>query len=180
MPLSTVAHNAMLNELASLAVRVHLLNTIQLDASASSSATSIFLDTAVALGDEISLNNEAGERETFTITANPGTNPTLDHALVNGYEVNTEVGLAPKLGTSLLLADADGESIGWLTASGQVLNKNATNPEFAVGTGQKIGAFALYNSIDSIYYGSFLTNNIEEFGAAGTYILTAASVTLES
>jgi hypothetical protein len=180
MPLSTAAHDTMLTHLTGLGVKVQLLKAIKLDAAAANTATTVTLDTSVSVGDFISLNNAAGDRETFEVVGSPGLTPTLDHALVYDYADGDDVGWAPKGSSGLILADAAAQTITWGTASGEVVTNTGTAPEFDVGTNNTIGSFALYNSAETVYYGSFLTNNIESFGAAGTYVLTVASVTLES
>lgn len=181
MPLSTVAHNSMLTHITGLGVKVQLLKAIALSAAVvANSSTTVTLNTAVAVGDYISLNNTSGGRETFEVVGNAGTTPTLDHQPTLAYANGSDVGWAPKASTSLIPATADPETITWGAASAEVVNSSGTAPEFEVGTNNTIGSFALYNSASTVYYGSFLTNNIESFGAAGTYVLTVASVTLES
>jgi hypothetical protein len=161
--------------------RVQLLKAIKLDEPVTANqSTSVTLDTSVAVGDFISLNNADGDREVFEVVGNAGLNPTLSGTPTHSYEDGDDVGWAPKSDSNLIPADADMETISWGSATGETVTNSGTAPEFDVGTNNTIGSFALYNDTETVYYGSFLTNNIESFGAAGTYILTAASVTLES
>lgn len=191
MPLSLDAHNMMLNALGAAATRVALSKATVLTAAAAQNATQVTLARPVKVGDYISLND--GVRETFKVIAVSGNTATLGKpgagsvaatvTKAGGHGINTPVGVAPKVGTDLIEPSGGAgyarQPVTWFGAAGESLDNNA-NPSFSVAGGNDIGGFALFSTDGNTYYGSFLTMDIEGFGAAGTYQLTDADVNLLS
>lgn len=190
MPLSVDGHVVMLNALKNAATWVSLSKALLIvTIQGTAGATTGTLSRAVKVGDYLSFNNGTN-REVVKVTANPGTTPTWTPALANVYQTNHDVGHAPKLVADLVEPTGGTppyarKAITWVTPTIENLTINpAALPTFDVAGGNKIGGFGIHTAqtgtAAGTFLGSFLTANIDAFGAQGTYQLTDADVNLVS
>lgn len=183
MPVSLDGHHVMLAAYKTAGTYVGLSKAALLTADVSAGATTATVNRNVKVGDYLSFNNGTN-REVVRVTG-AGTTCTFTPALAYAYQINHDVGHAPRLVADLVEPTGGSpayarKAMNWLAPANENLTLDpAQKPQFDVAGGHKIGGFAVFSAVTAgTFYGSFLTNSIEGFGAQGTYQLTDADVNL--